>query len=141
MWWVVNCVIYQTASPSLRLDPRLGMESKKACLVQWISCLCDIINLIFKQGIGIAEKSQETRRDCWGGNVNHKSLFDSVFLFWKSNFFNILFFRGFKLNQLRSLPNSLHYDLDQPNDKLIASIVADNVYRKRFVGTDDSFQI
>jgi len=30
---------------------------------------------IFKQGIGIAEKSQETRRDRWGGNVNHKSLF------------------------------------------------------------------
>jgi len=29
----------------------------------------------FKQVIGIAEKSQETRRDCWGGNVNHKSLF------------------------------------------------------------------
>ena len=32
-------------------------------------------NKIFKQGIGIAEKSQETRRDRWGGNVNHKSLF------------------------------------------------------------------
>jgi len=30
---------------------------------------------IFKQGIGIAEKSQETRRNRWGGNVNHKSLF------------------------------------------------------------------
>ena len=30
-------------------------------------------NKIFKQGIGIAEKSQETRRDRWGGNVNHKS--------------------------------------------------------------------
>jgi len=29
----------------------------------------------FKQGIGIAEKSQNTRRDCWGGNVNHKYLF------------------------------------------------------------------
>jgi len=28
-----------------------------------------------KQGIGIAEKSQETRRDHCGGNVNHKSLF------------------------------------------------------------------
>jgi len=28
-----------------------------------------------KQGIGIAEKSQETRRNHWGGNVNHKSLF------------------------------------------------------------------
>ena len=25
-------------------------------------------------GIGIAEKSHETRRDRWGGNVNHKSL-------------------------------------------------------------------
>ena len=32
-------------------------------------------NKIFKQGIGIAEKSQETRRDRWGGNVNHKCLF------------------------------------------------------------------
>ena len=30
---------------------------------------------IFKQGIGIAEKSQETRIDWWDGNVNHKSLF------------------------------------------------------------------
>jgi len=29
----------------------------------------------FKQGIGIAEKSQETRRDRWSGNVNHKHLF------------------------------------------------------------------
>ena len=35
-------------------------------------------NKIFKQGIGIAEKSLETRRDCWGGNVNPKSLFDSI---------------------------------------------------------------
>jgi len=25
--------------------------------------------------IEIAEKSHETRRDCWGGHVNHKSLF------------------------------------------------------------------
>jgi len=24
---------------------------------------------ILKQGIGIAEKSQEKRRDCWGGNA------------------------------------------------------------------------
>jgi len=29
----------------------------------------------FKRGIGIAEKTQKTRKDCWGGNVNHKSLF------------------------------------------------------------------
>ena len=29
----------------------------------------------FKIGIGIAEKSHKTRRDRWGGNVNHKSLF------------------------------------------------------------------
>ena len=29
----------------------------------------------FKRGIGIAEKSHETRSDRWGGNVNHKSLF------------------------------------------------------------------
>jgi len=28
----------------------------------------------FKSRIGIAEKSHETRRDRWGGNVNHKSL-------------------------------------------------------------------
>jgi len=34
-----------------------------------------IINKIFKQGIGIAEKNLETRRDHWDGNVNHKSLF------------------------------------------------------------------
>jgi len=27
-------------------------------------------NKIIKQEIGIAEKSQETRRDCCGGNVN-----------------------------------------------------------------------
>jgi len=32
-------------------------------------------NKIFKQEIGIAKKSQETRRDRCGGNVNHKSLF------------------------------------------------------------------
>ena len=32
-------------------------------------------NKIFKQGIGIAEKSLETRRDHWDGNVNPKSLF------------------------------------------------------------------
>jgi len=32
-------------------------------------------NKVFKQGIGIAEKSKETRKDRWGGNVNHKSLF------------------------------------------------------------------
>jgi len=29
----------------------------------------------FKMRIGIAEKSHETRRDHWGGNVNHISLF------------------------------------------------------------------
>ena len=29
----------------------------------------------FKMGIGIAEKSHKTRRDRWGGNANHKSLF------------------------------------------------------------------
>jgi len=40
-----------------------------------------IKKLNFKQGIGIAEKSQETRRDCWGGNVNHKSLFWSIKMF------------------------------------------------------------
>jgi len=35
-------------------------------------------NKIFKQGIGIAEKSQETRRDRWDGNVNHNPYFDFV---------------------------------------------------------------
>jgi len=34
-----------------------------------------ITNKYFKQGIGIVEKSQETKRDCWGGTVNHKFLF------------------------------------------------------------------
>ena len=34
---------------------------------------------IYKQGIEIAEKSQETRRDHWGGNANHKSLFNYVY--------------------------------------------------------------
>jgi len=29
----------------------------------------------FKRRIGIAEKTYKTRRDRWGGNVNHKSLF------------------------------------------------------------------
>ena len=29
----------------------------------------------FKGGIGIAEKTYKTRRNRWGGNVNHKSLF------------------------------------------------------------------
>ena len=33
-----------------------------------------LMNKIFKQEIGIAEKSQETRKDRCGGNVNHKSL-------------------------------------------------------------------
>ena len=28
-----------------------------------------------KLEIGIAKKGRETRRDRWGGNVNHKSLF------------------------------------------------------------------
>jgi len=36
----------------------------------------NVKNKIFKQEIGITEKSQETRRDRCGGNaVNHKSLF------------------------------------------------------------------
>ena len=30
---------------------------------------------ISREGIGIAEKSHETRRDRWNGNVNHQSLF------------------------------------------------------------------
>ena len=37
-------------------------------LLEWLK------NKIFKQGIGIAEKSLETTRDCWSGNVNPKSL-------------------------------------------------------------------
>jgi len=42
---------------------------KKAQKLEWLK------NKIFKQGIGIADRSQETRRDRWSGNVNHKSLF------------------------------------------------------------------
>ena len=46
-------------------------------------------NKIFKQEIGIAEKSREIKRDCCGDNVNHKSLFDSVihkhFNAWSQN--------------------------------------------------------
>jgi len=38
-------------------------------ILEWLK------NKIFKQGIGIAEKSLETRKDHWGGNVNPKSLF------------------------------------------------------------------
>ena len=38
-------------------------------LLEWLK------NKIFKQGIGIAKKSLETRRDCWDGNVKPKSLF------------------------------------------------------------------
>ena len=46
---------------------------KLSCQIQ--CCFkCDI-DIFIKQGIGIAEKSQETRRDRWGGNVNHKCLF------------------------------------------------------------------
>jgi len=33
------------------------------------------LKILNKEYIGIAEKSKETRRDRWGGNVNHKSLF------------------------------------------------------------------
>jgi len=44
-------------------------------------CLHAIITRMIKnkQRIGIAEKSKETRRDCWGGNVKHKSLFENVY--------------------------------------------------------------
>ena len=42
---------------------------KKAHKLEWLK------DKIFKQGIGIAEKSLERRRDRWGGNVNPKSLF------------------------------------------------------------------
>jgi len=39
---VVNCAIYQTTSP------RLGIESKKACLVQWLfSCSFSILASVF----------------------------------------------------------------------------------------------
>jgi len=33
------------------------------------------MNIIFKRGMGIAEKTCKKRRDRWDGNVNHKSLF------------------------------------------------------------------
>jgi len=32
----------------------------------------------FKRRIGITEKSHEINRDRWGGNVNHKTPFDST---------------------------------------------------------------
>jgi len=38
-------------------------------ILEWLK------NKIFKQRIGIAEKSLETRRDRWAGNVNYKCLF------------------------------------------------------------------
>jgi len=46
------------------------MDFKKEHQLEWLR------NKIFKQGLGIAEKSLETRRDRWGGNVN--PYFDSV---------------------------------------------------------------
>jgi len=63
---------------SVLFYPRLYREAirrnlrnvrKRWVFAQWVR------NKIFKQGIGIAEKSQEARRDHWGVNVNHKSLF------------------------------------------------------------------
>ena len=46
-----------------------------------------IKNKIFEQGIGIAKKSQETRRDRWGGNTN--PYFDPVIghakFYWSQN--------------------------------------------------------
>ena len=54
-----------------------------------------IKNKNFKQEIGIAEKSQETRRDHLGGNLNHKSpvishakILNHKFLFWPSDYPN-----------------------------------------------------
>ena len=47
----------------------LSLKSALTYTLEWLK------NKIFKQGIGIAEKSLETRRDRWGGNVNPKSLF------------------------------------------------------------------
>jgi len=44
-------------------------------------CMQNIITSVikkienFKRGTGIAGKTYKTRRDLWGGNVNHKSLF------------------------------------------------------------------
>jgi len=56
-----------------------GTKNYRILWDQKISVILEITriikNKIFKQGIGIAEESQETRRDCCGGNVNHKSLF------------------------------------------------------------------
>ena len=50
-------------------------------------------NKIFQQGIGIAEKSKEIRRDHWGCNVNHKyPYFDSLI----RKHFNGLWFEHFK---------------------------------------------
>jgi len=51
-----------------------------------------IKNNFLKQGIGIAEKIQEKGRDRWGGNVNHKSLFDFLAFFQRSLLFNSFIF-------------------------------------------------
>jgi len=48
------------------------MPAKSRCMQKYTRM---VKNKIFKQGIGIAEKSLETRRDRWGSNVNPKSLF------------------------------------------------------------------
>jgi len=59
-----------------------GFRERKL-IHEWIklkSTQTTIIRKKFRQGIGIAETSQEIRRNCLGGNENHKFLFDSVTL-------------------------------------------------------------
>jgi len=62
-----NALIYNASYRNGLIVTRLSMIT--FLILEWLK------NKIFKQGIGIAEKSLETRRDCCGGNVNPKSLF------------------------------------------------------------------
>ena len=65
--------VYSTKSAICNSDMCNKTCNKALTII--ITRMLEKINKSFKQEIGIAEKSQETRRDCSGGNVNHKSLF------------------------------------------------------------------
>ena len=71
MWFLRNCFI-------LTLNMSINTFALRFYPLPTSTRL--IKNKIFKQGIGIAEKSQDTRRDHWGGNVNHISLFVTGFM-------------------------------------------------------------
>ena len=61
---------------------------KKEHKLEWLN------SKIFKQGIGIAIKSQETRSDFWGSNINHKYL---ICLHWRGNdSFDLVWFDSIK---------------------------------------------